>query len=55
MSVDGQVLGVSTVTGGGAAGVSTLVNTGNPLVIGIAAAAAMLIVLGLVTRFAHKR
>jgi hypothetical protein len=55
MSVEGQVLGASTVAGGGAAAASSLVNTGNPAVIGAIAGLAMIIVLGLVTRAAQQR
>ena len=55
MSVDGQVLGASTIGGGGAAAASQLVNTGNPALVGIIAGVAMIVVLGLVTRAAQSR
>lgn len=55
MSVDGQVLGASTIAGGGAAVVSTLTNTGTPQLVGIVVAATTLIVLALVTRAASRR
>ncbi len=49
MSIEGQVLGAATVaTGAGTA--AQLANTGNPVVVGIAVAVAMIVVLGLVTR-----
>jgi hypothetical protein len=50
MSVEGQVLGASTIAGGGAATVSALANTGNPALIGVVTGAVMIVVLGLVTR-----
>jgi len=55
MSVEGQVLGASTVAGGSAAAVSALANTGNPALIGLLAGVAMIVVLGLVTRAAQRR
>lgn len=55
MSVEGQVLGASTVAGGGAATVSSLVNTGNPAVVGAIVGIAMIVALGLVTRAAQRR
>ena len=55
MSVEGQVLGASTVAGGGAAAASSLVNTGDPVFIGAIAGLAMIVVLGLVTRAARQR
>jgi arginine repressor len=55
MSIEGQVLGASTVAGGGAAAASSLANTGNPAVIGMIAGVAMIVVLALVTRAAQRR
>lgn len=55
MSVEGQVLGASTVAGGGAAAASQLANTGNPVLIGIIAGFAMIVVLGLITRSVQTR
>lgn len=55
MSVDPQVLGASSITGGGAAAVSQLANTGNPALVGIIAGVAMIVVLGLVTRATQSR
>lgn len=54
MSVEGQVLGASTVAGGGAAAASHLANTGNPALIGLATGVVLIIVLGLVTRAAQR-
>ncbi len=54
MSVEGQVLGASTVAGSGAATVSTLANTGNPTLIGLLTGVALIVVLGLVTRAAQR-
>ena len=54
MSVEGQVLGASTVAGGGAATVSQLANTGNPALVGILTGVALIVVLGLVTRAAQR-
>lgn len=54
MSVEGQVLGASTVAGGGAATVSALANTGNPALVGIVAGAIMIVALGIVTRAAQR-
>jgi hypothetical protein len=50
MSVEGQVLGASTVAGSGAGVASQLANTGNPVLVGIVTAVAMIVVLGLITR-----
>lgn len=55
MSVEGQVLGASTVGGGGAAVVSELANTGNPALVGIIAGLSIIIALGLITRVAQNR
>jgi hypothetical protein len=55
MSVEGQVLGASTVAGGGAAAASTLVNTGNPAIVGLIAGGIVIIALGLITRAAQQR
>ena len=55
MSVEGQVLGASTVAGGGAAAVSQLANTGNPAVVGIITGMALVIVLAVVTRAAQRQ
>jgi hypothetical protein len=54
MSVEGQVLGASTVAGGTAATASSLVNTGQPVIIGTVVAIVTIIVLGLVTRAAQR-
>ena len=55
MSVDGQVLGAGTVGGVGGGAVSALANTGNPVLVGILVAGAIIIVLGLLTRTMQKR
>lgn len=55
MSVDSQVLGTSFIAGGGAGAASILANTGNPLAIGITTGAGLIILLGILTRFAQKR
>ncbi len=55
MSIEGQVLGASSVAGGGAAAASQLANTGSPALVGILAGLAMIVVLGLVTRSAQSR
>jgi LPXTG-motif cell wall-anchored protein len=55
MSIEGQVLGASTVGGAGAAAVSSLANTGNPAVIGVLAGMALIVVLGLITRAAQRQ
>lgn len=55
MSVEGQILGASTVAGGGAAAVSALANTGNPALIGAITGFAIIVVLGLITRAAQRR
>lgn len=54
MSVEGQVLGASTIAGGGAAGVSALVNTGNPAIVGIVAGVAVIVILGFVVRATQR-
>lgn len=54
MSVEGEILGASTVAGGGAAGISALVDTGNPAVIGVIAGVAMIVVLGLIARATQR-
>ena len=55
MSVEGQVLGASTVAGGGAAAVSSLVNTGNPALVGLIAGTVIIIALAFITRLAQQR
>lgn len=55
MSVDGQILGASTIAGGGAGTAASLVNAGNPVLIGILAAAGLIIVMGVLTRFAQRK
>lgn len=50
MSVEPQVLGVAGAAGGGGAAASTLVNTGNPVLVGILTALAMVVILGIITR-----
>jgi LPXTG-motif cell wall-anchored protein len=54
MSIDGQVLGAATVAGGGAGAASVLANTGNPLVIAVIVGAALIVILGIITRFAQR-
>lgn len=54
MSVEGHVLGASTVAGGGGAAVSALAHTGNPALVGIVTGAAIIVVLGVVTRLAQR-
>jgi hypothetical protein len=55
MSVEGQVLGASTVAGGSAAAASQLANTGNPVLIGIVTGVVMIVALGLITRATQTR
>ncbi len=55
MSVDGQVLGASTVAGGGATAVAELANTGNSILIGLIAGFSIIIVLGVVTRLSKPQ
>ena len=55
MSVEGQIFGASTLAGGGAAAASSLFDTGDPIIIGIAVGLAMIVVLGFVTRAVAKR
>jgi hypothetical protein len=55
MSVEGQVLGVSTVAGGGAAAVSSLANTGNPITVGVITAAVLIVIAAFATRFANSK
>lgn len=55
MSVEPHVLGASTIAGGGAAGVATLANTGNPALIGVIAGVTMIVILGLMTRAMQRR
>lgn len=50
MSVDGQVLGAGTVGGIGGGAASVLAETGNPVLVGILVAGAIIVVLGLLTR-----
>ena len=54
MSVEGQVLGASIISGGTGAAVSQLAHTGNPVLVGIITGAIMIIALGLVTRAAQR-
>lgn len=53
MSVEGQVLGASTVAGGGAGAAAELANTGNPVLVGIVTAVVLIVALGLITRAAQ--
>lgn len=55
MSVEGQVLGASTVAGGGAGAVSTLADTGNPILVGVVTSLVLIVVLGMVTRMAQRK
>lgn len=50
MSVDGHVLGAGTIAGAGAGAVSTLANTGDPIVVGVIVAVAIVVAAGFVTR-----
>lgn len=54
MSVEGQVLGVSTTGAGGGAIVSELANTGNPLIVGAVVGFALVVALGFATRLSLK-
>lgn len=54
MSVEGQVLGASTVAGGGAAAASVLVDTGNPAVIGVVVGVVMIVALGFIARASQR-
>ncbi len=54
MSVDGQVLGASTIGGIGGGAVASLANTGNPVVIGFIAGSLILIATALLTRYSNK-
>lgn len=55
MSIDGQVLGSATVAGGGAGTAASLADTGNPVLIGLAVGFGLIVILGIVTRFAQRR
>jgi LPXTG-motif cell wall-anchored protein len=55
MSVEGQVLGCSTVAGGCGGAVSQLANTGSPVIVGFAVGLAVLVALGFITRAAQNR
>lgn len=55
MSVEGQVLGASTVAGGGAAAVSALADTGNPALLGLLTGVLLIVALGFITRAAQRR
>ncbi len=55
MSVEGQVLGASTVAGGTAAVASGLTNTGNPILVGLIIGIVVVVVLGLIARVTMSR
>lgn len=50
MSVDGQVLGVGSVGGVAGGAVSTLTNTGSPIVIGFVVAVVIIVFAGFIAR-----
>lgn len=54
MSVDGQVLGVATIGGTGTGAAATLVNTGNPFIVGLVVGTVIIIIAGLMTRATSK-
>ena len=55
MSVEGQVLGASTIAGGGAAAASSLANTGNPALVGAIVGLAVIVVLAFIARATMTR
>lgn len=55
MSIEPQVLGTSTVVGGGAGAASMLADTGNPVIIGLAVGLGLIIILGVITRLAQTK
>lgn len=50
VSIDGQVLGVGTVGGVTGGAVSTLTNTGSPIMVGLIVAGVLIVVAGLLVR-----
>ena len=50
MSVDSPIIGISTISGGGAATASVLAETGNPMLIGLVVGSIMIVAAGLLTR-----
>ncbi len=55
MSADSPVVGVTIVAGASSGAISTLSNTGNPIVIGLLVAGVVLIITGLMTRRSFKK
>lgn len=55
MSVEGHGMGAGIIGGGGAATISSLANTGNPLFIGVLVGLAIVVAIGLAVRRSQRR